>query len=1453
MQIFYHHFTNSYHDRHQTAHYPLYYGEQQDPGRESNYWPVPGSRTGGAPQDYANWTDPELSAATTSSHFPFILERHTKQHPDLSEYQAHEARDREWTAAQRAAREYERGFLREGWQRRWEPCSPVRYNNREVSLKRSDSSYRELEAWAARYSHSLPRRRRIEAELRGASQGLMDSSRAQERDGRSGTDPRLAALQQARQCANIREPGVWDRGGRQQTLGYYPAQAPAPDTSHMLDIKEKTAYQRRMFSQPPGYIAPPPYSSPHKSPPVMHHCDLSWEQDGKRQTYWSQPTLRKQDVSPVDLQEKRRVEKEEFTKLDGNKRELDGLKHRGPELNILQVSSPNNVQNTLTQPECVPSLQQPQIIPAIQDIKTNEQTSSKVIEGRKFRLNKKTGGLTIFCLVSRIADATETPSLPICTSQSNIQSTEVGEVSKSLGDVGDIHQAQKLADEVDFRSTTLTEQSNISDTGSLEGKQTESPTCVESEMLGDNLANKAETDVVSPEKTNLNDAMSTSGKQVAQSIQSVKYPLWREPSFTSKVETESLSTALKANSEEAELDGPQDQEECDTVQPVDAEGTSLDNEEDTQESEDNKAIDTTCVVVKMELIPSPRKEHVHYIGSSDDSPLDNQSNTVCPEANSLLSQDETLDTQTNPFQVNENYETQLESDLGETKAPDGCSELSFPCIIPSSSISEKETLAERAERILGIPLHDCITEDQPEDVTSLLDPCVEKQDVEVEPCPVTNGTDDATEQLPVDTREEEVGQIVDESDDAEDEAKNRDDEEFAEPQEQVSCLSEEIETDSQLDTQISQETEMAEDLLLEPTTNVGTTEQSQEQDDPSSEHPFECLSVATDSSDPCLSSHSNPAALSESNTEDGLDVPDTAENLVPPSEPSSPADTPSLHPPFHLPPESTEASTSHTLHSPDLPPVDLMDQTADAISGIENQDEEGETSQLTQELLEYEQPDNMACVERDTDDQQVKDVDPTGILEQTLETSKENTEDVSILQQQLQCAEAENAVCCVTEEPLQQEETNPAELLETLVLEENTTDNQTQEKNDDSQEEDSSTEEQAQKQASEDTGLSAQTSEISTETATEVTILQQQCVKDSDMSEKQSPIEDIENPVELLDQTTSREDEIEILQNVEAKIEPSDFPSPLPSNSEASQSPLDVLSPPDCLSPLPVLPKSETEPASIMETDLVTADACVSETVPPPPQPNSYEEFLQFSSSSTSESDPSLVSSTSIFPLDGVEGVSLDLPDKEESQYPKSLWDAVNRIRKHTAPDSENEEEEVSEQWDPESLGEEVSCPDMVLDMNSERRVFDEHKVSTESVDNVGQDPGHKEPSRHAEEDTLSCSSISSSGDTVIIAEEDNVEETQQDAASESKTEAGEEFAKAAGEQGCSGEVNDETRTKEVAEDKLDVANTKDSCLNEECTAERVEAMEIMEMDQKENAEGLTSTEVAVVSDEITD
>ncbi|XP_035811706.2 uncharacterized protein si:ch211-159e12.5 [Amphiprion ocellaris] len=1297
--------THNYHDRHQAAHYPLYYGEQQDHSRESNYWTVPGSRTGGALHEYSSWTDPELTASSSSSHFPFILDRHTQHHQDLGDYQPYEARDREWTTAQRATRDYERGFLREGWQRRWEPCSPLHYK-REVSAKRSDSSYRELEAWAARYSHSLPRKRCIEAELRGTSQGLVGSNRAPEKDSRSGTDAQVATLQHVRQSANIREPGLWDRGSRQQATNYYLPQGPAPDTSHMMDTKENTGYQRRIFSQPPGYIAPPPYDSPHKSSPVKHQSNTNWEQDGKRQTYWSKPMLKNQ---LVDLQDKRKEEKEEFAKPDESKTctQLEVLKHQ--------------IQEADAQCEHMSSVQHPH---EVQTSKLIKETSSQVIEGRKFRLNKKTGGMTIFCLVSRIAAATKSPSFPPFASQTDIQSKETGEVSKAVRDANEMN---KLADEVDFRASTLTEQPSASHV-----EQKEAPTCTGKEMFGDDLLNKVGTD----------DVESTGGRQLGQSEQpaSVKFPLWREPSFTSRAE--SLSTGcLKLNSEEEETDGVQNRHDRGNVSshPIDIEVRRLDIKEDTEDNEGLLVIDTTCVVVKMELIPSPKKEHVHYLGSiahDEDRPF-NVETDVSSEVNYQLNQDLTTDqkAQGDPMQRNESPDTNFSSTLLEKEEHKGESEISLTCML-SSPIPERETLEERAERILGIPLHDTITEQQPKDETPFLDSCIEEQDEEAEPSPVKEDIHDENKQTPEDTTDKQNSLevkdavLLEDSEDATDQA-NESVEDFAGSQEQVSDMPEENDTDSQLANHVETSTKTEIPMHETPGQEGTRSGQCQEENQPVVDDQSSHRSDFSDSSLPSPSDLTSPLNNSESNTDDS--TLNTAAYITPHPETSSLPPSPLQQMPSPLVPDSFRSSTPHIDYylSPPPPPLDLTDQTAEAKS---TEDEEGETSHRIE--YEVDAKSLTADTTEEVASQPQHEPDDDEQMEQKLVTSTEQDID-NILQQKLECVQEQSVVCV--------KESNTAE-------------------------------EQPPDEVSEDpTGLSVQAFETDEETVSqvEVSLVQQQfdCGQEEDVSEDRS----LKNPDGLLadfwEQTRSNNNATDL--QMEMKM----LHDTEPSASDGEVSPLDGHSLPELPSPSQESPESDTQFVSLVDS-----------VCPSPLNPEAAADIQQTASAPLhfdSLQFPSLSDSPPVLPPSSTPDF---LPShKEELQYPKSLWDVVNRIRKHTAPDSENEEEEVSELWDPENVGEDFGCPD-------EEMVFDEaEQQEVELMD-------HKELSGHADEDTLSCSSTSShgSGDTVIVADEDEVEEMTLNVVTGSKTDdENEEFNAVEEELCCSGDVKDETIAEE--------------------------------------------------------
>lgn len=1451
---FSHHFANRYNDRHLTTQYPLYYTEQQDQCREPSYWTLPGSRTVGASQAYANWTDQDLTGPS-SSHFPFILDPHPQHQQHMGQYQPHEVRDREWTAAQRAAREYDRGFLREGWQRRWESCSPVRYN-RDVSAKRNDSSYRELEAWAARYSHSLPRRRRIEAEMRGASQGLLDSSRATERDKRSGTDPRIAALQQVIHSANIKESGLWNRAGRLQGSIHHPSQTPVTDTGHMINLKDQTSFQRRVFSQPPGYIAPPPYSSPQKSLPALHHRDTGGEQEGRKQSYWPHPAVKTQDTS----EDYRKEDKENLTKSDANQAfpKLEGLRHLRKETEGLQESAPVCIQRPNIQFEGMLSLQHPQVLYSTQN--QSEELSPKVIEGRKFRLNKKTGGMTIFCLVSRIADTSENLSLPICTLQTSFKNTGIEGATTQSSAANPTH---KLADEVDFIVPTLREQSGASNTINAMTEQ-ETAACLVSAMPEDNSSTKTETDVVPKEQEN--DADCTIERQVAHSVQSssVKYPLWREPSFLIKSETETSFTCLTASNKEGESDTLHDREVSTEVPLNDTEGKTLEMEKAT-ESEDCKctaAADTSCVVVKMELISSPKKEHVHYLDFTphpEHSPPDIQTTVSANyvQSNSQSNQDLTTDqsAETEPVHSTEWPESELGSELKKEETMEDENEISIPSM-SSFSVSERESIEERAQRILGIPLDDRFTEQQSDDTIPLT------KDTGVEPLLTKEiGSDDTAKEILEEVSEEETSRTqlddaqnkdavcLQESEDTSKIDENKNADVLAGPQEEMSPVYEvnnnvlECETS----TKILPESEKTDDLCLKLDREEDSTKQVQTENPPfenkaTTEELSQCSSSPTKfSSLLSPSSDSKPPNdalfLSKSDLEEEPD-PELM-TLNPPENPplyhSSPPETLLQEP---EPPPQTElldshGSPPHVDHSPNPSAIpsspELTNENTEEVSGTMDQDEKRETLHMTnsevsdalrgfakdemEEVVSQEHFDsgelvNVGCVEEVyiANEDKTKGTNKCqrdDTMEEMLQISQENTTEVNILHQQHECVKEQHCFCVeegfmIAEQESEEVKVNSVERIKTFQTG-NTVPLESLPQLADSYTDRS----QHLKEVERTTGLLKQpvsqekTSDIPSET--EVNIMHEEHINDQEdkacpvemyMTEEHLQNEAIEDSSAQLEETVSKEKAADSQSHVSQNTEPkTNFSISFP----ASPSDTDVILSSEHPSPAHLPLDSDTEVVCLVKTDTVSEAvpaAAITESLPPC--------LHLVSSPSSADSSPILLPRSSPL-LPPVECDSVNFLLKEEPQYPKSLWDAVNRIRRHTAPDSENEEEEVSELWDPESVGEDVACPGLAQDMHFEKRSTNEDRqqegsreggLDSEESGDIQQFPYDTELLEHAAEDTLSCSSASSHGseDTVIIADEE-VEDLSSNTGTAIKTMDEEEEAK--GEQCFPLEVKD--------------------------------------------------------------
>lgn len=1359
---------------------------------------------GGVLQDDTNWTDP-----APASHFPFIPDSQPRQLQDVGAYRPQQEK-REWAVGEthRAVRdregECERRILREGWQRRWEACSPVHYRREAPKRSLTDSSYRELEAWAARYSHSLPRRRRIEAELRGASQpqGLLESNRVLERDSRSGTEPRVAALHQTGLSANIRELEQWGKGSRQQTMSHYPSQPLVSDTTYMSDTKEKnTGYQRRMFSPPPGYIAPPPYDSPHNSSPVMHHCDrysTGWEQEANRQIYRSQPTSRKQNV--VGLQGERRGE-EKFTKEVWKQRICSDTGEHKQQIQAtdhLLTSSLTHPQSTEMQPDCLSSSVQPPTEQKVQRTNIKEENSSNVIEGRKFSFNKKRGGQTIFCLVSRMGGTTGLSSSPneplkpspspLITPSPQTSGPDLGQVSRGLGDCGDINLVHKFADEVDFNVRPLQVESFAPAQPSypkmgrnIKAKPRETQNWMESKQASahreelldviqrrvkqrEDQSNKTEGDVAFTEKSNINNT--NPGVQSLPTA-SVKYPLWREPHFKSRVKSSS-PCCLKTEREEGESgQGLSNREGGPEVggHPFDIEVRRLEIKKGT-ESEDScglVVIDTTCVIVRVELIPPPKKDHVHYQSSSPHSEHNPPDEDSIPPTESIESDDQRMQditpeeskdtsTQVNPLPKDEMPVTESkESDqdkvhsvsnaeVTETEALLQAEEVSqiSSTSLPSPPNSERETLEERAERILGIPLLDDLIQHQTHDAISSVDLCAQDQNEEGETSQLTNN---------------EINDVI--------QHQTQDAIYYL-----ASCIqdqNEEGETSRLSSNEISDVDGSLSELVMEQ---------------PVSQQPLK-LGTAEDAA--CgAESDVNPDQLPKEDNEDLTDLCERTLNI-------SKENAIDYHPetevkqPLELGKSEDAACVAESDVTQDQLPKDYNEDLADLLEQASTMSEQNAIDcQPQTELkqpLELERSEDAACVAE------------SDVIQDQL--PMEDNEDLPDLCEQTSNIPEQKAIDCQPETEVKQPLKLHKEDDDTCATKSDVT--QDQLSNEDREDL---------------ADLSEQMSHVSKENAIdcqlEIEVQSLQEITNDSLFEYCSQQEQSQ---EAKDQACDSDIFPQLpSQSLNSHINQSHlFPHP-PSNfldGQKSRSAFDFMPPLSQLTSLshvpelnPDLPRLSSSANSALNPEAL--ESGTSETSPhlesqtPPP-------------SSSPPHDPSTrlqcldISDENIPP-----DFSPSVEHREEPQYPKSLWDAVNRIRKHTAPDSENEEEEVGELWDRESAGEDFVSLDVVVDLNTadpvfrcseglqaatafpveassktkERESLDEPEQlevpKGETVEDVviweiEQDKCHEEQRGHLDDDALSCSSTNSHGsdDTVIVGAEGEVEEKISDSETE--------------------------------------------------------------------------------------
>ena len=689
-----------------------------------NWWTVPGSRTGWVLRDRSNPT------GTQPPDFPFTLDSQPRPR-GFSKQQGLDRAEREWAQAEmeraREEQESERKMQREGWGRRWEPCSPFRYR-RDCKRSMSDSSQRELEAWASRYCHSLPRKRRMEAGMWGA-QGFHrgqtpETERFPQWVGRGASADFQGTYPPPTQ--NPPMSGWRQEEIRQSAIPFRPPQSSFLKGSLDQVLKENDlSYQQSVSSQPPSYNYPPPYSAPHYSPFVTQQprkydmkdtvsCvkPILAQPHAQEGTYSTYVASVKQEVDVRAQQQGEEAWAEEWN----NRKELDlhcGERHSD---NKKRDGSPPPPKPLLDSTNQAPSYGQPEITTELK-----EQTPPEANKSVKTRLKKKRVRETIFCLVSRLggvaglSSSPEDPLQSISLPLSNVPSM-TGTAGSGAGVLMSEGSGQgstgfQIADEIDSKVTDHHQFSSPSTAPPLQTplpKMDSSPrpqaaqTWTESEQEAANREELFQAFQIGPRyqtrRTNCQsfaNAEDTVGsktrgpeasaapemsKRVQQPHGSVKFPLWKEPSLVAQINTNPAPECIKGSWEQqggAAEDLSHDQDESSNASCGYSTEESMLEHKKAGTSDGSSGIfiiDATCVVVRAEFISPPKKELVQYssgVQSLNTGPLND--NEIIKNHPGVTSQQE-LDALSQDSLLQENREeTEGEFDKQELQSqePDG--------------------------------------------------------------------------------------------------------------------------------------------------------------------------------------------------------------------------------------------------------------------------------------------------------------------------------------------------------------------------------------------------------------------------------------------------------------------------------------------------------------------------------------------------------------------------------------------------------------------------------------------------------------------------------------------------------------------------------------------------------------------------------------------------------------
>lgn len=694
-------------------HAPAYQQQQtctQNFSREIDNWTAANSSMGGLSRDYTHWTDQPVS------YTPGALnnESHSK---DYSEYQK---RGMEWrkTEIGRARKQQisESGRQIEEWRKRWEQKTPPNYK-RDVKANQSYGSHHEMEAWAARYSQSPPRKKHMDAKIWGTygAQGVQDWVKIPDGISRPRSNDAQRIFHSFEQYNHIR--GWEQRYHGQLMVPHTLPQQPIPGKYWRQDRKENNpCLQQRVFNQPPRYIPPPPYHAPH----TIKHQESAYK-------YPTLPGSRRQEFYG-DLQKEREAyEKWKRTKwmdIDSSQGQVGSRALKEP-MAALQLPPEGFAQ-------LVPSKRSEMMAEPGKVVSTPSLASSKTT------FKTKRGGDTVFCLVSQSQGVARLSASPKEHLQSSLQRLSdaplthkedvrtdiskrawIGSVGGSQAEVDSEVAQSKQPKNPPTYTASQTSHLNVG----CDSRQYSIPSRLQNKQVTSyredlvrvvqgrpkNITGKTKnpTDrdetMVMCSKIHVPPVMKKKTLQPGSATTS-EFPLWKVPSHMTRPRNISSVQSIKSNLEQqSEVDQRDISRFINKHMAKEKEGTA------SNRGDSILVIDATCVVVRAEFIPPPKKEQVQYI-----YPTQGGNYEVCRGPSSAISQHD-LDISHRNIIMQCGTDVSPEIPLEESKSkpdqkrtselPQSNGDADMEDVKKTSLLSlaafENERLVERPLRILG--------------------------------------------------------------------------------------------------------------------------------------------------------------------------------------------------------------------------------------------------------------------------------------------------------------------------------------------------------------------------------------------------------------------------------------------------------------------------------------------------------------------------------------------------------------------------------------------------------------------------------------------------------------------------------------------------------------------------------------------------------------------------------